>query len=122
MKFFKRKKVEPKADQSEGEKSAPSISERLRQALKKTRNSLSDVLSVPREINPEFLEDLESSLIVADIGAETTDEIIESLTLSMNRNELKDSEAVKMALKNLLLERLSKIRQSRIYLELKNLL
>ena len=108
MKFFKRKKVEPKADQSEGEKSAPSISERLRQALKKTRNSLSDVLSVPREINPEFLEDLESSLIVADIGAETTDEIIQSLTLSMNRNELKDSEAVKMALKNLLLERLSK--------------
>ena len=108
MKFFKRKKVEPKADQSEGEKSAPSISERLRRALKKTRNSLSDVLSVPREINPEFLEDLESSLIVADIGAETTDEIIQSLTLSMNRNELKDSEAVKMALKNLLLERLSK--------------
>ena len=108
MKFFKRKKVEPKADQSEGEKSAPSISERLRQALKKTRNSLSDVLSVPREINPEFLEELESSLIVADIGAETTDEIIQSLTLSMNRNELKDSEAVKIALKNLLLERLSK--------------
>ena len=108
MKFFKRKKVEPKADQSEGEKSAPSISERLRRALKKTRNSLSDVLSVPREINPEFLEDLESSLILADIGAETTDEIIQSLTLSMNRNELKDSEAVKMALKNLLLERLSK--------------
>ena len=76
------------------------------QALKKTRNRLSDVLSVPREINPEFLEDLESSLIVADIGAETTDEIIQSLTLSMNRNELKDSEAVKMALRNLLLERL----------------
>ena len=100
--------MEPEAEQSEGKKSAPSISERLRQALKKTRNSLSDVLSVPREINPEFLEDLESSLIVADIGAETTDEIIQSLTLSMNRNELKDSEAVKMALKNLLLERLSK--------------
>ena len=79
MKFFKRKKVEPEADQSESEKSASSISERLRQALKKTRNSLSDVLSVPREINPEFLEDLESSLIVADIGAETTDEIIQSL-------------------------------------------
>ena len=55
------------------------------------------------EVSPEFLEDLESSLIVADIGAETTDEIIESLTLSMNRNELKDSEAVKMALKNFLI-------------------
>ena len=54
----------------------------------------------------KFLEDLESSLIMADIGAQMTDEIIQSLTQSLNRNELKDIDSVKQALRTFLISSL----------------
>ena len=88
MKFFSRKNNTEKPNNDSAQKTG-SISSRLRNALKRTRSGLEDIFAGKREINAEFLEDLESSLIMADIGAQMTDEIIQSLTQSLNRNELK---------------------------------
>ena len=105
MKFFSRKNnTEKPANDLAQEKG--SISSRLRNALKRTRSGLEDIFSGKREINNEFLEDLESSLIMADIGAQMTDEIIQSLTQSLNRNELKDIDSVKQALRTFLISSL----------------
>ena len=105
MKFFGRKNnTEKPANDLAQEKG--SISSRLRNALKRTRSGLEDIFAGKREINAEFLEDLESSLIMADIGAQMTDEIIQSLTQSLNRNELKDIDSVKQALRTFLISSL----------------
>ena len=105
MKFFSRKNnTEKPANDLAQEKG--SISSRFRNALKRTRSGLEDIFAGKREINAEFLEDLESSLIMADIGAQMTDEIIQSLTQSLNRNELKDIDSVKQALRTFLISSL----------------
>ena len=105
MKFFSRKNNTEKPDNDLAQKKG-SISSRLRNALKRTRSGLEDIFAGKREINAEFLEDLESSLIMADIGAQMTDEIIQSLTQSLNRNELKDIDSVKQALRTFLISSL----------------
>ena len=105
MKFFSRKNNTEKPDNDSAQKKG-SISSRLRSALKRTRSGLEDIFAGKREINAEFLEDLESSLIMADIGAQMTDEIIQSLTQSLNRNELKDIDSVKQALRTFLISSL----------------
>ena len=105
MKFFSRKNNTEKPDNDSAQKKG-SISSRLRNALKRTRSGLEDIFAGKREINAEFLEDLESSLIMADIGAQMTDEIIQSLTQSLNRNELKDIDSVKQALRAFLISSL----------------
>ena len=105
MKFFSRKNNTEKPDNDSAQKKG-SISSRLRNALKRTRSGLEDIFAGKREINAEFLEDLESSLIMADIGAQMTDEIIQSLTQSLNRNELKDINSVKQALRTFLISSL----------------
>ena len=105
MKFFSRKNNTEKPDNDSAQKKG-SISSRLRNALKRTRSGLEDIFAGKREINAEFLEDLESSLIMADIGAQMTDEIVQSLTQSLNRNELKDIDSVKQALRTFLISSL----------------
>ena len=105
MKFFSRKNNTEKPDNDSAQKKG-SISSRLRNALKRTRSGLEDIFAGKREINAEFLEDLESSLIMADIGAQMTDEIIQSLTQSLNRNELKNIDSVKQALRTFLISSL----------------
>ncbi|ROR98945.1 fused signal recognition particle receptor [Sinobacterium caligoides] len=51
-----------------------------------------------KEIDDELLEDLETQLIMADVGMEATGKIIGSLTRRVGRNELTDAEALYQAL------------------------
>ena len=105
MKFFSRKNnTEMPANDLAQEKG--SISSRLSNALKRTRSGLEDIFAGKREINAEFLEELESSLIMADIGAQMTHEITQALTQSLDRNELKDIDSVKQALRTFLISSL----------------
>ena len=106
MKFFSRKNNNTEKPDNDSAQKKGSIYSRLRNALERTRSGLEDIFSGKREINAEFLEDLESSLIMADIGAQMTDVIIQSLTQSLNRNELKDIDSVKQALRTFLISSL----------------
>ncbi|MDD4914080.1 MAG: signal recognition particle-docking protein FtsY [Methylococcales bacterium] len=75
---------------------------RLKTQLKKTRGSLGGVLSslIPgQKPTRELLEDIEASLIMADLGMETTGEIIRHLSETLQRDQLNDSEALTQALK-----------------------
>lgn len=75
---------------------------RIRDGLSKTRSGLSDgladLLLGKKEIDDELLEDLETQLIMADVGMEATQEIMESLTGRITRKELSDSDALFEAL------------------------
>jgi fused signal recognition particle receptor len=51
------------------------------------------------EINEDVLEELESLLVMADVGVETTELIINDLKKGLARNELKDLDALQAGLK-----------------------
>jgi len=80
---------------------------RLKSQLQKTRGSLGGVLSSltsGQKASRELLEDIEASLLMADIGIETTTEIIRHLTTTLERDQLKDSETLTLSLKQNLYE------------------
>ena len=55
------------------------------------------------EINEDVLEELESLLIMADVGVQTTERIINDLQDSLARNELQDLDALRAGLERSLL-------------------
>ena len=70
---------------------------RLKQGLSKTRQNLGGGLFDlfrGKQIDDELFEELETHLLLADVGVETTTKIIDSLTKSANRKQLKDAEAL----------------------------
>lgn len=75
---------------------------RLKQGLSKTRQNLGGGLIDlfrGKQIDDDLFEELETHLLMADVGVETTMQIIESLTQSANRKQLKDAEALYELLK-----------------------
>jgi fused signal recognition particle receptor len=81
----------------------PSFFERLKSGLKKTKDGLVgriDALVLGKKtIDADTLEELEEILITSDIGVKTTVELIRTLEQRLGRNELKDGEALRGALK-----------------------
>ncbi|MFZ2169124.1 MAG: signal recognition particle-docking protein FtsY, partial [Methylococcaceae bacterium] len=84
-----------------------SLYTRLKSQLKRTRSGLSGILSsLPigqKEINDDLLEEIEASLIMADVGIDATTEIIRHLTQSVESHQLNDGLALSAALKQELL-------------------
>ena len=81
---------------------------RLTSQLKKTRSGLGGILtSLPlgqKEISDDLLDDIEARLLLADIGVDATTEIINKLTESLDKHQLKDGETLLAALKQDLLD------------------
>lgn len=81
---------------------------RLKTGLTRTRNALSRGLSTiflgKKIIDQALLEELETVLISADIGFDTTESIIRQLSQKVKRQELEDINALIVALKNILNE------------------
>ena len=75
---------------------------RIRSGLSKTRSGFTDGLASlllgKKEIDDDLMDDLETQLIMADVGVEATTEIIKRLTARVSRKELKDSDALYEAL------------------------
>ena len=70
---------------------------RLKQGLSKTRQNLGGGLIDlfrDKKIDDDLFEELETHLLLADVGVETTMKIIDSLTQSANRKQLKDASAL----------------------------
>jgi fused signal recognition particle receptor len=63
------------------------------------------------EINEDVLEELESLLVMADVGVDTTELIIGELQKSLARNELKDLDALQAGLRRSLLGILEPVEQ-----------
>jgi len=78
--------------------------------LKRTRENLAfgiGALVTGKKIDEELYEDLETSLLTADLGVETTNSIIERLREESKIKELRDAGALKNNLKNILKDILS---------------
>jgi fused signal recognition particle receptor len=86
--------------------------ERMKQAVTRTRESLSarieDVVSIGKEIDHSTLDDLEATLIGADLGTVTTNEVLEHLRRKADRKQIRDVSELKRLLKDELLEILNR--------------
>lgn len=84
-----------------------SLFDRLKAGLGKTRHTLSSGLSTlilgKKVIDAELLQAIESRLLLADVGADTSKKIIQELTEKTARKQLHDPAALETALKNTLL-------------------
>lgn len=84
---------------------------RLKAGLTRTREALSNGLATvflgKKIIDQALLEELEALLISADIGFDTTHIIIQQLSQQLKRQELNDVEALKIALKDILIKLVS---------------
>ena len=81
---------------------------RLKSGLSKTRTQLTsciaDLVLGSKQIDEELLEDIETQLLMADVGVEATRRIIDDLTDKSERKELKDAQALMDRLRLLLSE------------------
>ena len=85
------------------EKKKEGFFSRLKKGLFKTKQNIgSGFLSLfkGKKIDDELFEELEEQLIIADVGFDTTQRLISSLTQQASRKELKDADALHDLLKN----------------------
>ncbi len=89
------------------EQQKPSFLERMKEAVSRTRQNLAerieDAVSIGREIDRSTLDDLEATLIGADLGTTTTHEVLEKLRDKADRKQIKDVNELKRLLKEELL-------------------
>jgi fused signal recognition particle receptor len=86
----------------------PSLLEKLKSGVQKTRaglvNALEDALQGKKEIDADLLEELEATLLSADIGVRTTEEILERIRQRVERHQLADAAELKSLIGEHLLE------------------
>ena len=77
--------------------------DKLKQGLSKTKQSFNDkvnnVFSTFRKVDEELLEELEEALIMSDVGVETSTKIINNLRDKIKKQNIKEAEEVKQALR-----------------------
>jgi len=105
--MFKRNK--DKGGNAEG--AGGGLFSRLKSGLAKTRSNFTEglarLVAGKKQIDDELLEELETLLITADIGVETTTDIIDAITDRVKRRDLADPEAVVGAVRDHLIDALS---------------
>src|ERR1041384_7554291 len=89
----------------------PTLLERLKTGVQKTRaglvNALEDAFQGKKQIDADLLDELEYTLISADIGVKTTNEILEPIRERVERHQLNDAAELKGLIREQLLEILS---------------
>jgi fused signal recognition particle receptor len=86
----------------------PTLLEKLKSGVQKTRDGLvsriEDVISGRKQIDAELLEELEYTLISADIGVKTTEDILERIRERVDRKLVGDASELRGLIREFLLE------------------
>lgn len=87
--------------------------QRIKEGLSRTSSrfgeGMGNLLFGRKEIDDELLEEIETQLLMADVGVDTTTKIIDDLTQRVARKQLADGEALFMALREALEDILRKV-------------
>jgi len=85
----------------------PTFYERMKEAVARTRENLSqrieDIVAFNQQIDRNTLDELEASLIAADLGAPTTHQVLERLREKADRKQIGDAGELKRLLQEELL-------------------
>ena len=84
-------------------KPEPTFVEKMKEAVTRTRENLSErideVMAFTKEIDRDTLDELEAILISADLGTTTTQEILSKLREKADRKQIKDVAELKRLIK-----------------------
>ncbi len=83
--------------------------DKIKQGLSKTRAALSEAMEdvfAASEIDEDFYDDLEETLILADLGRETALRVVMKLRHKINNNNIKKTEKAREALKEIIADML----------------
>ena len=96
--------------------------DKLKNGLSKTKTSINEkmnnVFSNFRKVDEDLLEELEETLIMSDVGMETSEKIIAQLRDKIRKEKIEDAEEVKNALKEIIKDILDSV-DSSLHLETK---
>lgn len=85
--------------------------EKIKSGLKKTRTAMQStfggIFAGFTGANEEFFEELEETMILADLGVETSSKAVDLLRQSVKENKLHEAEEIQNALKDILVDMLS---------------
>jgi fused signal recognition particle receptor len=102
------------ADDTQAKPQREGFFARLKRSLVRTKENIGSgffSLFSGKQIDDELFEELETQLLTADLGVDTTTRIINSLTQHASRKQLKDGEALYGLLKQDMGEMLAKVEQ-----------
>lgn len=106
----------PDEPDTEGETNKRGFFSRLRHGLGRTSENLVQGMGTlflgRKEIDEDLLEELESRLLLADVGVDATRDIIDHLTERVSRKELTHAEGLQAALREELLDLLKPCEQN----------
>lgn len=124
--LFKKSKTEPAENAPAAESSAAveektSFFARIKRGLTRTSNQFAEGLGNlflgRKTIDDELFEELETQLLVADVGMDATEDIIEALTSKVARKQLADAEALYQGLREELTRLLRPVEQPLVIAE-----
>ncbi len=101
--FLKRQK----AERSDADDNAPELDTKLKRTRGSFKDNLLDFLLGDKPIDEDLLEELESQLILADVGVDATNRIMKNLQARLARSEVGNAAALRTALREELLSLLS---------------
>ena len=85
-------------------KPEPTLAERLKASVSKTKAALSETVDTiflgEKRVDPALLKQLETALISADLGVSTTREILDAVREKLDRNALSDASQLKTEIKS----------------------
>jgi fused signal recognition particle receptor len=94
----------------DAKKDKSGLFERMRRGLVKTRESLSGtmdaVLAGFTKLDEDLLEELEESLVAADVGLKATGEVLEALRERARTEKVRDEKALRALIRRVLAERI----------------
>ncbi len=98
--------AEEKALETEGTEKEKGFFSRLKAGLTKTRNSINEsfdnLFKGFSSIDEDFYDELEETLIMADLGLDTTERIIDNLRELVKKNHIKEVEACRELVINII--------------------
>ena len=113
--MFKFKKNTPSPSDNKGSSTPQPWFKKLGGGLSKTRKTLNSHLGNfflgKKVIDESILEELETALLLTDVGIDTTDAVLQEIKDQLSRKALQDSEALFKALKTSLKARLTPLAQ-----------
>lgn len=109
------------ADSSQQPQEKPGFFERIKRGLSRTSSQFAEGLGNlflgRKTIDEDLFEELETQLLVADVGMEATQDIIDSLTAKVARKQLADPDALYKALREELTSLLRPVEQPLVITE-----
>lgn len=99
---MRKRQMEAATQKPGGETERGSLWQRLNRSLAKTRRQIAggigDLLHTERAIDEEVLEELETGLLLADVGVAATARVMDAIKERVSRRELADAQALRAAL------------------------